>query len=144
MLMTNKNVALWSAIESPTILNLQKKSLRLSTQSWVNSRIHTWLCGASDNETSNKEQSTDKRIFHEKDYNIIPLCTIKVVSGSDDSSGKSQQNMNPNSLESNSIDMLRQLEPRRSEREATTAPNKEESQQVGMRDPYPMMQKMVQ
>ena len=28
-----------------------------SVPSWVNSRIHTWLCGASNNESLNKEHT---------------------------------------------------------------------------------------
>ena len=115
-----------------------------SVPSWVISRIHTWLCGAPDNESLNKEHSIDKMFFHDEDCNIVSLCTIEVVSSSEDSSGESQQNMNPNSLESNSIDTLRQLDPGKSEREATIAPNKEESQQVGMHDQFSMMPKMVQ
>ena len=38
-------------------------------------------------------------IFHDEDYNIVPLCTIEVVLSFKNSSGESQQNMNPNSLE---------------------------------------------
>ena len=62
-----------------------------SIPSWVNSRIHTWLCGASDNESLNKEHSIDKMFFHDEDCNIVPLCTIEVVSSSEESSEESQQ-----------------------------------------------------
>ena len=65
--------------------------------SWVHSRIHRWMNGASDDE------SADKMVFHDEDCSIVPIRTIQVISDSSSvSSEQSQENMISNSVESSS------------------------------------------